>query len=384
MVGRIGTMYRTVFSALAAMIAAAAPSIAYAGDSDAKDTSGGGADIVAEHHSDAKSEGKAEPKKHAKKASHAKKSSTHAKPAPADKSDKGDKAEKSEKAKPVKKSKKTASRGPSKKAAEKKGDGAKAPPISARGSAAAKSCFGPPVTMDRGGLEAETFSLVTCAGTPIEASRARLSALARPWGAPRSDAAPPAARHGRGRGSAPPVHLLDRGLASRLDAVARHFPGHALSVVSGWRPKSRGSLHQSGRAIDVRVAGVTNSEVVGYCRTLTDTGCGFYPNSSFVHLDVRQKGTGMVTWIDASGPGESPRYVSEWPPREDAPAAAPPPSGDEAHEATEAATGAASGDDSTYEDDGDTTTPRAPQKAQLGTGIAPGLSLPGVAPSLLR
>jgi hypothetical protein len=45
-----------------------------------------------------------------------------------------------------------------------------------------------------------------------------------------------------------------------------------------------------------------------------DTGCGYYPNSSFVHVDVRQPGTGHVAWIDASGPGEPPHYVASWPP----------------------------------------------------------------------
>ena len=31
-------------------------------------------------------------------------------------------------------------------------------------------------------------------------------------------------------------------------------------------------------------------------------------------MDVRNPGTGSVTWIDASGPGEGPHYVSRWPP----------------------------------------------------------------------
>jgi hypothetical protein len=375
MVGRLGTMVRTVTTALAAMIAAAAPTIAYAGDGDSTDAPNAGADVATEHHADAKTDAKPEAKKHAKKGAHASKKTSHAKPAPAA----GDKTEKAEKAKPVKKAKKTASRGPSKKAAEKKAE-SKAPPSEARGSATGKPCFGPPVTIDRGGLESETLSLVTCKGSPIEASRVKLSALARPWGSPKPEMTPAAPKTVHGRASAPALHLLDRGLATRLDAIARHFPGHALSVVSGYRPKSRGSLHQSGRAIDVRVLGVTNAELVSFCRSLPDTGCGYYPNSSFVHVDVRNRGTGKVTWIDASGPGEAPRYVSEWPPREDAPSSVPPPSGDEAHEATEP-TAPASVDDA-YEDAsvGGRRTPSAnPPATEL-----PGLSLPPVAPSLLR
>jgi hypothetical protein len=39
---------------------------------------------------------------------------------------------------------------------------------------------------------------------------------------------------------------------------------------------------------------------------------------------VREPGTGHVSWIDASGPGEAARYVTAWPPPADgADAAAP-------------------------------------------------------------
>jgi hypothetical protein len=30
-------------------------------------------------------------------------------------------------------------------------------------------------------------------------------------------------------------------------------------------------------------------------------------------VDVRDAGAGHVSWIDASGPGETPRYVTSWP-----------------------------------------------------------------------
>ncbi len=110
------------------------------------------------------------------------------------------------------------------------------------------------------------------------------------------------------------MRLLDKGLLARVDAVAHRFQGKPISLVSGYRPQSRGSLHQSARALDLRVLGVPNEELVAFCKTLPDTGCGYYPNSSFVHFDVRNPGTGVVSWIDASGPGESPRYVHRWPP----------------------------------------------------------------------
>jgi hypothetical protein len=70
--------------------------------------------------------------------------------------------------------------------------------------------------------------------------------------------------------------------------------------------------------MDFRIEGVKNEDVVAFCKTLDDTGCGYYPNSSFVHVDVRDPGAGHVAWIDASGPGEAPRYVASWPPPADA------------------------------------------------------------------
>ena len=91
-----------------------------------------------------------------------------------------------------------------------------------------------------------------------------------------------------------------------IDHFAKADATPKMFVVSGFRPTSKGSFHAIGRAIDFRVDGVENTDLVAFCKTLPDTGCGFYPNSSFIHLDVRDPGTGHVAWIDASGPGEKP------------------------------------------------------------------------------
>ncbi|WP_437671715.1 YcbK family protein [Sorangium sp. So ce131] len=205
-----------------------------------------------------------------------------------------------------------------------------------------KPCLGPSISIDRSGIEPERLALVDCAGRPREEARRALSLLARPWGAPRpalpeeraplrkSEAESRKRRPGGDRAAArekpsglpageiaPGVRLLDPGLLSRIDALTRRYPGRLVSLVSGYRPQSRGSLHQTGRALDLRIAGVRNDELAAACRALADTGCGYYPNSSFVHVDVRAPGTGSVAWIDASGPGEQPRYVASWPPPQD-------------------------------------------------------------------
>ena len=170
------------------------------------------------------------------------------------------------------------------------------------------------------GPEIDTFQLTKCDGTLAPFAIEHLSILVRPGSAARPTA--PLAELAKKKGAeiSPGVHRIDERLALRLQALADHFakvgtPPLKLDVVSGYRPTSIGSMHATGRAIDFRLEGAKNEDVVAFCKTLTDTGCGFYPNSSFVHMDVRDSGAGHVSWIDASGPGESPRYVSTWPPQ---------------------------------------------------------------------
>jgi hypothetical protein len=58
---------------------------------------------------------------------------------------------------------------------------------------------------------------------------------------------------------------------------------------------------------------VPNDELFAVCRKLRDVACGYYPNNRFVHVDVRPYGTGRVTWVDVSDPGEPSRYVDGFP-----------------------------------------------------------------------
>jgi hypothetical protein len=44
-----------------------------------------------------------------------------------------------------------------------------------------------------------------------------------------------------------------------------------------------------------------------FARELSETGVGYYPNSLFTHIDVRQR---SVLWVDLSRPGEAARYVA--------------------------------------------------------------------------
>ncbi len=156
---------------------------------------------------------------------------------------------------------------------------------------------------------------------------AQMSVLVRPSSAKRPLAPIDALSAKKRKLVAPGIRRVSDGLVARLAKVVKHFskPGETtkIHIVSGYRPRSVESSHASARAIDFRIEGVKNEAIVAYCKKLDDTGCGFYPNSQFVHLDDRGQGAGHVAWIDASRPGEPARYVQDWPlPAEKAAAAA--------------------------------------------------------------
>lgn len=185
--------------------------------------------------------------------------------------------------------------------------------------AAVKSCTKPAVEIIRG-PELERLSLMRCDGSIAPLAIEHLSVLVRPGSAPRPTTAIEELAKKKGAEIAHGIRRIDERLAYRLQSIVDHFTKTGSTakvyVVSGYRPTSIGSMHATGRAIDFRLEGVKNEEVVSFCKTLNDTGCGYYPNSSFVHLDVREPGAGHVAWIDASGPGETPRYLNAWPPPE--------------------------------------------------------------------
>jgi hypothetical protein len=166
--------------------------------------------------------------------------------------------------------------------------------------------------------EEDKFALTRCDGSPAPAALEHLSVAMRPGSAPKPTTSILELAKVKDTNFAPGVRRRDPLLVERLQTVVDHFTKSGKSprvvVISGYRPSSTGSYHASGRALDFRLDGVRNEELVSFCKTLPDTGCGYYPNSFFIHLDIRDPGTGHTTWIDASGPGEKPRYVSAWPP----------------------------------------------------------------------
>jgi hypothetical protein len=195
---------------------------------------------------------------------------------------------------------------------------------------APRACTKPAVEV-MSGSETATFSLTRCDGTPAPLAVDHLSILARPGSAAKPKIPVEELAKTKGADLAPGIRRVDPRLLERLELAVEHFSktGGAktakVQLISGVRPKSAGSYHQSGRAIDLRIDGVTNEALVAFCKTLDDTGCGYYPNSLFVHMDVRERGAGHVAWIDISKPGETPKYVSSWPlPKDEMPEAPAP------------------------------------------------------------
>jgi uncharacterized protein YcbK (DUF882 family) len=107
------------------------------------------------------------------------------------------------------------------------------------------------------------------------------------------------------------VGRMNPRLLRLLFQTGQHWPGQRLEVVSGFRhpsvAKNPRSPHMKGLACDFRVVGVKNTDLRDYLRrAYQHIGVGYYPNSSFVHMDVRQGPSAF--WIDYSGPGENALY----------------------------------------------------------------------------
>ncbi len=83
--------------------------------------------------------------------------------------------------------------------------------------------------------------------------------------------------------------------------IERRFAVPEICVVSGYRVPKPGSHsnHGKGRAVDVVVPGVADEEVARFVREVGFVGVGVYPNSQFVHIDVRPR---SYFWVDYSGP----------------------------------------------------------------------------------
>jgi hypothetical protein len=102
--------------------------------------------------------------------------------------------------------------------------------------------------------------------------------------------------------------LIDERLIRLVAKISDEFGGRPVRIVSGYREFSYapGSKHKVGQAFDFSIPGVPNDALKDYLRTFHAVGVGYYPNSTHVHLDVRDENT---YWVDYSSPGDRPMYA---------------------------------------------------------------------------
>lgn len=148
----------------------------------------------------------------------------------------------------------------------------------------------PGVVTLRDGEQHETLRLVDPEGRVVHAGLVQLGAWMQ--------------RHPDGS-----TRLPHPRLARLLADISNHFGGRELRLISGFRAAGGytrwTSRHVEGRAADIRVQGVSNRRLWEYCRSLGHTGCGYYPRSTFVHVDARPQ---HAQWVDWSRPGKRRRY----------------------------------------------------------------------------
>ena len=96
------------------------------------------------------------------------------------------------------------------------------------------------------------------------------------------------------------THPIDPHLLDLLAATHRRLGNKgAIHIVSGYRSPAtnamlasstdgvaQGSLHMSGKAVDIRIPGANTRTVGRAAKSLKGGGVGTYPGSKFVHLDT--------------------------------------------------------------------------------------------------
>jgi uncharacterized protein YcbK (DUF882 family) len=104
-------------------------------------------------------------------------------------------------------------------------------------------------------------------------------------------------------------HRLHPRLGAVLYEIGRHFAGHRIEIFSGYRPRAycdrAHSRHINGSAVDFRVEGIDNEELIAYLeKTFHPAGVGFYPHDVHVHLDVDRRVD--TYWTDPGPPSSDP------------------------------------------------------------------------------
>ncbi|WP_246624545.1 DUF882 domain-containing protein [Oceanobacter mangrovi] len=96
------------------------------------------------------------------------------------------------------------------------------------------------------------------------------------------------------------VNAIHRSLYDRIHHLQQTFNAREpVYIISGYRSAAsnqqlrqtsngvaRGSLHMQGRAVDIRIPGVSHRDLHEAALAIGEGGVGYYPNSGFIHLDT--------------------------------------------------------------------------------------------------
>jgi uncharacterized protein YcbK (DUF882 family) len=100
------------------------------------------------------------------------------------------------------------------------------------------------------------------------------------------------------------VRAVNPKLYEQLSRIQDHFDKKRIDLVSGFRFAERNSSrHFHASAMDIRIRDVTIKEMYAYAESLDPggMGIGIYPNSGFIHVDLRAPGDPSYRWTDLSG-----------------------------------------------------------------------------------
>lgn len=106
------------------------------------------------------------------------------------------------------------------------------------------------------------------------------------------------------------VRAVDPRLYEILSIIYDQY-GQRIELVSGFRnqPDRDTSRHFHASAADIRIPGVSVSELYEFANGLDGGGMGIgkYPRSGFVHVDWRAPGEKSYRWTDYSPPSHTPK-----------------------------------------------------------------------------
>lgn len=96
-----------------------------------------------------------------------------------------------------------------------------------------------------------------------------------------------------------PANVFDRKILKHLKNIVRKFSADRVNIFSAYRSLryneelrkklhevARRSYHLKGQALDFNLEGVDTADLAKYLRRTHNGGVGYYPQSTFIHMDT--------------------------------------------------------------------------------------------------